>query len=41
VADVTLDGPGAIARLDEGVEVGVGTLKFDTDFPVPRLPRAD
>jgi hypothetical protein len=41
VADTTYDEPGAIRYLNDSVEVGRGTLNFDTDFPFPRLPRVD
>ncbi len=41
VSDTTIDEAGSIRRLDDSVEIDKGTLNFDTDFPLPRLPRVD
>lgn len=37
IAEVTFKGPTSIIEINESVDVGKGTLNFDSDFPFPKV----
>ena len=41
MADLTFDGPTAMARLNDLIDFKNGSVRFESDFKMPDLPRAD